>query len=67
MQDRQNTEYRWETERILNYPKGNLIPKEGEKVVEVERLKPISATKTIVDYYILDFGQNLTGYVGSAE
>lgn len=61
--DARQTEYLWEAVKIMDYPKDTLIPQEGEKVVEVERLKPVSVTKTIAGYYILDFGQNLTGYV----
>lgn len=61
--DARHKEFEWEEAKIIDYPKNTLIPQEGEKIVEVERLKPIAVTKSRSGYYILDFGQNLTGYV----
>lgn len=43
--------------------KTNLIPQEGEKVCEQERLKPVSIFKTPKGELIIDFGQNLAGFV----
>ncbi len=39
-----------------------LIPQEGEKIVEHERLAPIAVITTPKGETVLDFGQNLTGY-----
>ncbi len=39
-----------------------LIEQEGEKVIEYERIKPISIFKTPRGETVVDFGQNLTGY-----
>ncbi len=43
--------------------KDNLIDREGEKIVEVERLEVKEIIKTPKGETVLDFGQNLTGYV----
>ncbi|MBR6524937.1 MAG: family 78 glycoside hydrolase catalytic domain [Clostridia bacterium] len=40
-----------------------LIEQEGEYIREMERLKPISCTLGQGGTWIMDFGQNLTGYV----
>ncbi len=45
-----------------NQDKSTLIKQEGEKVGEQERLKPI-LIRTPKGEAVLDFGQNLTGYV----
>ncbi|MDD3766185.1 MAG: family 78 glycoside hydrolase catalytic domain [Eubacteriales bacterium] len=55
-------EFNWEPVRVIEYSKDTLIPQEGEDVVEVERLSPVAITKSKTGY-VLDFGQNLTGYV----
>ena len=39
-----------------------LIPQEGEKVTEHERLAPIAVLTTPKGETVIDFGQNLTGY-----
>ena len=44
-------------------PKETLIPQEGEKIVEQERIKPLGCFITPKGETVLDFGQNLTGYV----
>ncbi|MDP4152859.1 MAG: family 78 glycoside hydrolase catalytic domain [Bacillota bacterium] len=41
----------------------NLIPQQGEKVTEHEHLKPLRAFVTPKGEKVIDFGQNLTGYV----
>ena len=48
--------------KILKWSKSILIPQEGEKIIEHERLKPV-LIKTPNGEKILDFGQNMTGYV----
>ncbi|HOA33140.1 MAG: family 78 glycoside hydrolase catalytic domain [Clostridiales bacterium] len=45
------------------HPKEILIPQEGEKVAEKERLKPQRLITTPECDTVIDFGQNLTGYV----
>ncbi|MDD3766566.1 MAG: family 78 glycoside hydrolase catalytic domain [Eubacteriales bacterium] len=55
-------EFKWEPAKVMEYTKDTLIPQEGEEIVEVERLTPIAVTKSKTGY-VLDFGQNLTGYV----
>ena len=40
-----------------------LIPQEGDVIREQERLKPIAVTKSPTGEWIVDFGQNMTGYV----
>ncbi len=47
----------------LPLPKDILIPQEGEELLEHERLSPIAVIKTPKGEDVLDFGQNLTGYV----
>lgn len=47
----------------LNLDKSVLIPQEGEKVTEHERLKPIKVITTPKGEKVLDFGQEITGYV----
>lgn len=46
-----------------NNDKTVLIPQQGEKIVEQERLKPIALIKTPKGETVLDFGQNMTGYL----
>ena len=41
----------------------SLIPQEGEIVCEMEHIKPISVITTPKGEKVLDFGQNMTGYV----
>ena len=43
--------------------KTKLIPLEGEEIVENERLMPIELIRTPKGETVLDFGQNMTGYV----
>ncbi|MBR6745594.1 MAG: family 78 glycoside hydrolase catalytic domain, partial [Clostridia bacterium] len=49
--------------RILDHPKKILVPQEGEIIAEQERLKPIAVIHTPKGETVLDFGQNLTGYL----
>ncbi|HOV70529.1 MAG TPA: family 78 glycoside hydrolase catalytic domain, partial [Clostridia bacterium] len=46
-----------------NYTKEILIPQEGEIVREFETIKPVKLIITPKGEKVLDFGQNLTGYV----
>ena len=48
---------------VLSDVKTQLIPQEGELITEHERLAPIEIIKTPKGELVLDFGQNLTGYV----
>lgn len=43
--------------------KNNLLPQDGEIVKEHERLKPVELIVTPKGETVLDFGQNLTGYI----
>ncbi len=49
--------------QILALPKTALIPQEGEIVREHERVKPVALITTPKGETVLDFGQNLTGYL----
>ncbi len=40
-----------------------LVPQVGEWIVEVERLAPVEVIRTPKGELVLDFGQNMTGYV----
>lgn len=40
-----------------------LIPQEGEKIVEQERMPALQIIKTPAGETVIDFGQNMTGYV----
>lgn len=52
----------WHTARIGNY-EGKLVPCEGEKIKEQERFKPKRVLHTPNGEVVLDFGQNIAGYV----
>ena len=43
--------------------KDMLIPQEGEKIVEQERMPALQVIKTPAGETVIDFGQNMTGYV----
>ena len=49
--------------QILHHPKSILVPQEGEIIAEQETFSPISVIKTPKGETVLDFGQNLTGYL----
>lgn len=49
--------------KILDLPKDRLILQEGEKVCEHERLKPLKLFTTPKGERVLDFGQNMAGYI----
>ncbi|HZK39516.1 MAG TPA: family 78 glycoside hydrolase catalytic domain [Clostridia bacterium] len=47
----------------INHSKEILIPQQGEKIVETQRLPAKELIKTPAGETVIDFGQNLTGYV----
>ena len=48
---------------ICDYPKDALIPQEGPEVREQETVFPRSSIRTPRGEWVIDFGQNLTGYM----
>lgn len=40
-----------------------LIPQQGEKIAEIERIRPAQMFTTPLGEKVIDFGQNITGYV----
>ncbi len=48
---------------VLTKPKTKLIPQVGEWIVEQERFAPVEVLRTPKGELVIDFGQNLTGYV----
>lgn len=53
----------WQPAVCMPLPKDNLIPQEGEEVCEQEHLSPVAILRTPKGEDVIDFGQNLTGYV----
>ncbi len=49
--------------RAISHPKQILVPQEGEIIAEQETFKPIAVIHTPKGETVLDFGQNLTGYL----
>lgn len=49
--------------QVFTKDKKILLDRQGEKVVEHERLSPVEIIKTPKGETVLDFGQNMTGYV----
>lgn len=47
----------------VDLEKDMLIPQEGEKIVEHERMPALQVIKTPAGETVIDFGQNMTGYV----
>ena len=47
----------------VDLEKDILIPQEGEKIVEQERMPALQIIKTPAGETVIDFGQNMTGYV----
>ena len=48
---------------LTDLGKERLLPQEGEKICEHERLKPLRFFVTPAGERVIDFGQNLAGYV----
>ena len=49
--------------KIMNYDKDCLISQEGEIICEHERVRPLKYIVTPKGEKVIDFGQNITGYV----
>lgn len=47
----------------IDLEKDMLIPQEGEKIIEHERMPALQVIKTPAGETVIDFGQNMTGYV----
>lgn len=47
----------------VDLEKDMLIPQEGEKIIEHERMPALQIIKTPASETVIDFGQNMTGYV----
>lgn len=47
----------------VDLEKDMLIPQEGEKIVEQEWMPALQIIKTLAGETVIDFGQNMTGYV----
>ncbi len=48
---------------VCDYPKSMLIPQEGPEVREQETVYPRTSFRTPRGEWVIDFGQNLTGYM----
>lgn len=53
----------WQDSEIVRYPKETVFPQEGEWIKEQEKLPVCEMIHTPNGEVVLDFGQNLTGYV----
>lgn len=53
----------WEKVKTIDYRKDILVPNESVTVKEFERIKPVSIKTLDPGRTVVDFGQNLTGYV----
>lgn len=53
----------WSPVKIYKFNKDVLIPQEGEEVHEIEFLKPVKIIHTPKGETVIDFGQNIAGYV----
>ena len=53
----------FEPAKVCDFPKDNLIPQEGPEVHEQETVYPRSSFRTPKGEWVLDFGQNMTGYM----
>ena len=60
---RRNPDFCLETEVDKNNSKEELIEQVGKKIIEHERFKPKEIIKTPKGETVVDFGQNLAGYV----
>ena len=49
--------------KVCDYPKSMLIPQEGPEVHEQETVYPRASFRTPKGEWVIDFGQNLTGYM----
>ena len=53
----------WKKAEILEWTKDILIPQEGEEIREIERVLPKKIIHTPAGETVVDFGQEITGYV----
>lgn len=53
----------WQPALLLDRSKDNLIPQEGELIRETERISARRVFRTPAGEILVDFGQNVTGYV----
>ena len=53
----------WQPAELLDWPKDILIPQEGEPVRETERIAAKRVFRTPKGETVIDFGQEVTGYV----
>ena len=53
----------WEDVAVYDYPADVLIPQQGEIVREIETLDAVQILTTPKGETVIDFGQNMTGYV----
>lgn len=62
--DSRSVKRHWEPAAVRqDYPKEILILQQGEYIREIEEIKPVELLLTEKNEKIIDFGQNLTGYV----
>ena len=54
---------KWQTVSLLDWPKDILIPQEGEIIREIERVAAKQILYTSAGETVIDFGQEITGYV----
>lgn len=57
------TEFDWQPAALYEHDKSSLIEQEGEPIVEQDRLHAVELIQTPKGETVIDFGQNLTGYV----
>lgn len=53
----------WSTAEVFSWPKDILFPQEGELICEQERVAAKSVFRTPAGEIVVDFGQEVTGYV----
>lgn len=53
----------WKNAKIFDWPEEILIPQEGEEIREMERVSAKSVFRTPKGELVVDFGQEVTGYV----
>ncbi len=53
----------WQSAEVLDWPKEILIAQEGEAILEVERVGARKVCTTPAGETVIDFGQEVTGYV----
>ncbi|MEZ0536397.1 family 78 glycoside hydrolase catalytic domain [Caldicellulosiruptoraceae bacterium PP1] len=53
----------WECAKLYNYPKNHIIAHEGAFVRKIEEIKPVEFIITPKGERVIDFGQNMVGWV----